>query len=119
MAQQVMWRKCGQDGHYCDLQNLDLSGVSESGVYVIWHEGNPSPVVRVGQGDVAARLSQHRNDRAITAYSKFGKLRVTWAAVSVAQRGGVERWLADQWQPLVGDAFPDVTPIAVNSPFAA
>jgi hypothetical protein len=119
MATQVKWFKGGDDGHYCDLANLDLSTVTESGVYIIWHEGNPGQVVRIGQGLVSARLSQHRNDPAITAYAKRGKLRVTWAAVSIAQRDGVERYLANQWPPLVGDAFPDVTPIAVNSPFAA
>jgi hypothetical protein len=119
MAIQVKWFKCGKDGHYCDLATLDLSTVTESGVYIIWHEGNPGQVVRIGQGDVSARLSQHRKDPAITAYAKHGTLRVTWATVSTAQRDGVERHLADQWPPLVGDAFPNVAPIAVNSPFAA
>ncbi len=41
----------------------------------------------------------------------------TWAAVLAAQRDGVERYLGGQWPPLVGDAFPDVQSIAVNSPW--
>jgi hypothetical protein len=52
-------------------------------------------------------------------YGKNGTLRVTWAAVPAHQLDGVERYLADTWHPLVGDAFPDVLPIAVNFPFAA
>lgn len=119
MAIQVKWFKCGDDGHYCDLKNLDLAKVIEMGVYIIWHEGDPARVVRIGQGDVGARLAVHRKDAEILAYAKKGTLRVTWAAVPAAQRDGVERHLADQWPPLVGDAFPDVAPLAVNSPFAA
>jgi hypothetical protein len=115
----LKWVKCGSDNHYCALETLDLSTVKGSGVYTIWHEGNPSRVVRTGQGDIAGRLSAHRADRAILAYSRFGELRVTWAIVSAGQMNGIERYLADQWPPLVGDAFPNVVPIPVNSPFAA
>ena len=50
-------------------------------------------------------------------YAKKGTLRVTWASVPAAQRDGVERYLADKWGPLVGDAHPDVEAIAVNSPW--
>ena len=83
------------------------------GVYVIWYRGHPGRVVRVGQGDVAARLSAHRQDNAVLAYRSYGLL-VTWAAVSVFQRDGVERYLANAWNPLVGDRHPDVGPIPVN-----
>ena len=66
---------------------------------------------------LAERLTAHRNDVNILAYAELGTLRVTWAAVSAAQQDGVERYLADQYPPLIGDAFPDVEPIAVNSPY--
>lgn len=113
----LTWRACGD--HWCSLDNLDLDSVGAvAGVYIIWHEGNPGQVVRVGQGDpIKDRLSAHRNDTKITRYRKNGKLRVTWASVSSIYRDGVERYLADQWPPLVGDAFPDALPIAVNSPW--
>lgn len=113
----IKWFTCGNDGHWCSLEKLNLDTVMEHGVYIIWHEGNPGRVVRLGQGDIAARLGAHRNDDEILDYKDRGALRVTWAAVSAAQRDGVERYLADQWTPLVGDAFPDVEPIAVNSPW--
>ena len=112
---QLSWIKCNGN-NWCSLTNVDLSGVTAQGVYVIWHADNPGRVVRVGQGDIAARLSAHRNDPAITKYASNG-LFVTWASVAMAQRDGVERHLADKWRPLVGDAFPDVVPIAVNSPW--
>lgn len=114
----VEWRTCGNDSHWCSLENLDLETVKGAGVYIIWHTGNPGKVVRVGQGDpISKRLSAHRNDKAILAYNKKGTLRVTWATVSAANRDGVERYLAETWEPLVGEAFPDADPIAVNSPW--
>jgi hypothetical protein len=114
----VKWLTCGNDSHWCSLETLDLETASESGVYLIWHTGNPSRVVYVGQGaPVSKRLGAHRNDDRILAYKKFGSLRVTWASVPATQRDGVERYLADKWNPLVGDAHPDVTAIAVNSPW--
>jgi hypothetical protein len=115
---QVKWFKCGQDGHWCSFENLDTAKASENGVYVVWHEGNPGRVVYIGQGaPVGARIAAHRSRKDIMAYANKGKLRVTWAAVPAAQRDGVERHLADQWSPLVGDAHPDVQPIAVNAPW--
>ncbi len=116
----VKWRTCGDDSHWCSLKDLNLDSITDTaGVYIIWHEGNPGQVVRVGQGDFKSRLSAHRNDTKVTAYAKHGKLKVTWASVPAHQRDQVERYLADTWNPLVGDAFPDATPLEVNSPFAA
>ena len=112
---QLDWIKCNNGNSWCPLTGVDLSSVSTNGVYIIWHSGNPSRVVRVGQGDIANRLSAHRNDPAITQYPG---LWVTWAAVPAAQRDGVERYLGDTWRPLVGDAFPNAHPIAVNSPWS-
>jgi len=115
----LTWKKCGDDGHWCALEKLNLDSIDDfGGVYIIWHEGNPGRVVYVGQAaSIKDRLSVHRNERSILAYSKYGILRVTWAFVSSGQRDGVERYLANQWSPLVGEAFPDVEPIAVNSPW--
>jgi hypothetical protein len=116
---QVIWHKCGDDGHWCSLEHLDMGSMGEvCGVYMIWHEGHPGRVVRLGQGcPIKERLSAHRNDLAILWYARIGKLRVTWAYVPSAQRDGVEKYLANTWPPLIGDAFPDVEPIPVNSPW--
>jgi len=91
-----------------------LSEPGRRSVYVIWHEGNPARTVRIGQGDVRARLMAHRADPGVTNYRRYGIPRVTWAAVPAAQRDGVERYLADVYRPLVGDAFPNVVAIPVN-----
>lgn len=111
------WVKCGDDRHWCSLRTLDLETVKGSGVYIIWHEGNPARVVRIGQGDIADSLSHHRADLEILRYAATGTLRVTWAVVAADQRAGVERYLASLWPPPVGDAFPEVEPIAVNAPW--
>ena len=88
----VTWMKRGSDGRWCDLEMLDLKTVTgKIGVYVIWREGNPPRVVRIGQGDIASLLGAHRQDPAILAYRKYGKLRVTWAAVPAHQLDGWAR----------------------------
>lgn len=112
---QVQWIKL-QSGDWCGLETVELSNVTAEGVYIIWHEGNPPKVVKVGQGSVADRLKCHRGDPAILAYRKFGTLRVTWAAVPAADRDGVEKYLADCYSPLVAERFPDVVPVSVNRP---
>ena len=111
----LTWIKCEGDV-WCSLTKLNLN-MNTEGVYMIWHTGNPSRVVRLGQGDVADRLLAHRSDPKIMAYTKEGELLVTWAAVPAAQRDGVERYLANQWRPQFGDAFPNAVPIAVNAPW--
>lgn len=114
---QVTWIK-SKSNTWLDFQDFNLpSAGADEGVYIIWHMGNPGRVVRLGQGVIIQRLGAHRNDARITQYAKHGALKVTWASVAARLRDGVERYLADNWHPLVGDAFPDATPIAVNSPW--
>lgn len=98
------------------LNTFNISSVNTFGVYIIWHAGTPGQVVRVGQGDIADRLNCHRLDREVQAYAARN-LYVTWAAVGALQADGIERYLAEKWKPLVGTRFPDVVPIAVNSPW--
>jgi hypothetical protein len=115
----VGWVKCGHGPSWCRLETVDLTSVRTTGVYVIWHAGHPARVVRVGQGDITARLTAHRADPEILKYRELGTLFVTWAAVPAHQLDGVERYLANAWPPLIGDVFPYVAPLPVNSPFAA
>lgn len=93
---------------------FDIDTAAGFGVYVIWHDGNPGRIVYVGQGDIKDRLTFHRTNPKVQKYAANGTLRVTWAVISALQVGGVERYLADTLNPLVGEAHPDVTPIAVN-----
>lgn len=114
---QVNWIKCNSSKNWCPFVNVNLDGITTQGVYIIWHSGNPGKIVYIGQGDIAARLKAHRNRTDITKYARSGDLYVTWASVPAAQRDGVERYLANKWNPLIGDAHPDAVPIAVNSPW--
>ncbi|WP_455387422.1 hypothetical protein [Petrachloros mirabilis] len=114
---QLHWYRCTANV-WCGFKTLNLSTVTEEGVYIIWHAGSPSQIVYVGQGDVAARLGQHRGRQDITRHEASGRLHVTWAVVPANQRDGVERYLADRLRPLVGDAYPQAIPIAVNLPWS-
>jgi hypothetical protein len=95
---------------------LDLESIGNTaGVYLIWHGGQQGRWVRVGSGTIKQRLSDHRNNPEILAYQSHGLL-VTWATVPANQQEGVEAFLAEQCNPLVGERFPDRTPIPVNLP---
>ena len=110
----VVWIKSTENAWLPFETFSNLSQVKTTGVYVIWHGGQTPRTVRVGQGDIADRLQAHRSDQQILAYRSYG-LYVTWAAVSAADLNGVERYLADQLSPLVGERHPDVRPIPVKS----
>lgn len=108
--------------NYIALDNVDLSKVVVEGVYMIYQLSTPTRaarVIRVGQGIVKDRLTSHAQDQKIGAHRASGALYVVWAPVAKNIRDGVERYLADVYQPLVGDAFPNVAPVAVSAPWAA
>lgn len=114
----LSWTHC--EGGYCDLINLNLEHGhfnGKEGVYVIWRSGQNPAVVRLGQGIVKDRLGKHRVDPAILRQKGDGKLHATWAEVPTYQRDGVEKFLANALNPIVGDAFPQATPIPVNLPW--
>src|SRR5262249_12958427 len=115
----LVWIKATDNDWLFFESFANLETVATTGVYIIWHGGQTPRVVYVGQGDICARLTVHRKDKIITAYNQFGTLRVTWAAVPAAKMDGVERYLADRLQPLVGNRHPDASPIPVNLPWAA
>jgi hypothetical protein len=109
----VNWIKSTKN-EWLPLANVNLTEVTAQGVYVIWRGGDAPAFVRVGQGDIKSRLEAHRQDSVITRHGATAPLMVTWASVPATHRDGVERYLADRYRPLVGDAFPNVTPIQVN-----
>lgn len=114
----VTWIKA-QNGNWLPLPFRFESVEATIGVYIIWHGGQTPRIIRVGQGDIAQRLSAHSRDHDITSYSVFGPLMTTWAAVPGPHLDGVERFLADRLLPLVGDRHPDAAPMPVNLPWAA
>lgn len=102
---QLNWNECD----FCG----DLTEVSGSGVYVIWSDDS---CIYVGQGSIRSRLQSHKTNPDITLYAGLGTLYATWAVVSSRNRDGVERYLADELEPLEGEQHPDASPIKVNLP---
>jgi len=109
----VEWIKC-KSGNYCDFWIIDLSSTyfdeQRIGIYLIWYG---KEMLYVGQGDIAARIQAHRNEREFLAY-KDKKLTVTFAEVEKRFLDGVEHYLAEVYHPTIGDAHPSATPISVN-----
>lgn len=111
----LTWGTCGGNSSWCSFTAVNLAHPffdGKEGVYIIWQ--GRGPVIRIGQGVIRDRLNVHRSDSAITAYKN---LYVTWAVVSTLQRDGVERYLTERLNPVVGERHPiTVTPIVVNLP---
>lgn len=84
------------------------------GVYVISY-GNAKKYVRVGQGIIQQRIQEHRQAPEITQYQNLG-LYVTWAKADKDQVDGMEAYLFQKLNPLVGERTPDCTLIPVNLP---
>lgn len=112
------WTKC-EGQAWCPFLTVNLAHSHFNGlggVYVIWHGGTNPKTVYVGQGDIKARLTEHRKAPLILQYSASG-LFVTWARVDHQYRSGIERYLADRLTPLEGANHPHVAPLSVNLPW--
>ena len=113
---QVNWIKHNSGWYRLDELDLNSSHFNHMiGVYVICYGGNNPRAVRVGQGLIRHRLQAHRLDSQVQAYNHFS-LYAAWARVPEDSLNGVEAFLAQQLNPLVGQRFPDVPIIPVNLP---
>lgn len=107
------WIRC-VGGGWCNFLDVDLTSPhfnGMEGVYIIWRSDGKT--VRVGQGIIKDRIAVHRGDSQIIRHNPAY---VTWASVPTVSRDGVERFLADALQPLVGSIFPLAVSIRVNLP---
>ncbi|MGE4297632.1 MAG: hypothetical protein AB7E47_06350 [Desulfovibrionaceae bacterium] len=118
MTLELKWGHCKGDV-WCKLNTVNLDNEyfdDLDGVYIIWYMENSKPItVRVGQGQIRERLTDHRDNEDIQAYADKG-LKVTWAKVKLNQRDGVERYLGEKLNPKVGERFPQAEPIQCNLP---
>lgn len=115
--QKLLWAK-SIDNKWLNLSNLDLTNLHATGVYIIWHGGENPRIVRIGQGNIAARLAAHRLNHQIMRYVESGPMMVTWAEIDAqATRDGVEVHLVNQFTPLIKDKTAEVRPLQANSPF--
>jgi len=114
---QLDWVYLDTNGFLLDFDRLNLAQVTQRGVYMIYVPGTPATTIYVGKGDIADRLAAHRNDtRILTARSLFTQRAcVGFASVPALSQAGVERYLARRHAPLVGERYPAVQEIAVNS----
>ncbi len=115
---QLNWIKC-QGEVWCKLNSVNLDHAhfdNMEGVYIIWHAGENAATVRVGQGIIKDRLTEHRADPEIQKYN-YLTLYVTWASVLKENRDGVEAYLANKLSPLIGERFPNTSTIEVNLPW--
>ena len=100
-----------------DLNSSDFADLE--GVYIIWFAPSIIPVsVYIGQGIIKNRLYAHRRDPRILQYNSQTKpLYVAWAEVSWVYRTGVEMFLHNELNPLVGEPPQgNPTPVPVNLP---
>ena len=112
------WIKC-QGNVWCNLNTVNLNHPhfnNMEGVYIIWHGGTNPSTVRIGQGVIRDRLAVHRTDPDIQVLSHLD-LYVTWASVPPPSMDGVEVFLANSLNPIVGFVFPSAQPIPVNLPW--
>lgn len=115
--EKLLWAK-SIDNKWINLSSIDLTNLHATGVYIIWHGGETPRIVRVGQGNIAARLAAHRLNHQIMRYVQSGPMMVTWAEIAdQSVRDGVETHLAMQFAPLIKDKVPEVAPLVANSPF--
>lgn len=106
-------------GNRCSLIDLNLNQKhfdDMEGLYIIRHWWKNPHVVRVWQWNIRDRLTEHRNNPAITKYQTLW-LYVTWASVPEKYRDWVEKYLGDTLDPLVGERFPEWVSTPVNLPW--
>ena len=129
MKKWLYWQDHPEGGWY-RLSDPDLieSAPKDSGIYMIWVEGESIPdknrVIHPGQADdISGRLSQHQKDHKITGHSKAqdpraGDIVVSWVIIkSQTDRDRIEAGFKCLVDLKEGKRFPDVEPIKVNSPF--
>jgi hypothetical protein len=113
----VNWSSRDAKGDLYRLFDIQLETLRCYGVYVIYQQSVglfPPVVLKVGQGQVADRFAAHRQLNVLK--QRTGVL-ATWTPISPIIIDGVERYLADRYQPLYGEAFPAADPVPVSLPF--
>lgn len=111
----AQWKKTDL-GDWLPLRSAVLPVGSIGGVYVVRHGGKSPAVLRVGQGKIAEKILEERQDRAILMYEQFGPLSFTWAAIGERERGGVVRYLIGQLHPIIAPTQPLLLAVPVNLP---
>jgi hypothetical protein len=113
---QLSWFKSA--GDWCLLDAVDSIPATDSGVFVIWQNGDlahATAVIYVGKGPLAQEITRCRCDPLFHSPD----LRITWAAVhDVRLIDGIAAYLYQRLRPMWGEVMTWSEPIAVNLPAA-
>ena len=119
----VNWVKNNNNNEWYDFLKLDYNAnyfSNKKGVYVIWYTSpSVAKVIRLGQGNIGERLREHIDNPEIRKYSRLGTLKVSWIVVGENQLtdsdlDGVEYFLSTKYTPIIGERFPETTPVVIN-----
>lgn len=115
---QLSWSKRSNQSWHKVLE-VDFASLEDvHGVYVLWHGGFPSRVVRVGHGELGKELRGCTTDARVMDFQRYGPLFVTWAIAARAGAAGIRQHLAERLRPLIEDSGDSpVAALAANSPF--
>lgn len=114
----VTWTKCQADA-WCPLDTVKLDHPhfdGLEGIYIIWHGGTTPWTVLAGQGSIRERLTFHRTDPEVQQFAALG-LFVTWVAVPIELRDGVQRFLNSRLSPKISRAPAAGTNVSINLPW--
>ena len=85
------------------------------GVFVVWRNRPDVATLRVGQGNIRRMLQAALSDERLRD-TPDDALFASWARVAPELRDGVEKYVADSYNPLFGRQFPYRIPIVSNLP---
>jgi hypothetical protein len=115
---QLYWYK-NAGNEWCRLEEAELAGVDQYGVFVVWRAGDPgrpSAVLYVGRGHLRTGIADCRRNPAMVGSRG---LHVTWAKVDPRDVDAVAGYLYQQLRPLWGEAVPVAVAQPVNLPLTA
>ena len=96
------------------LHTFRPAGAASWGKMTFLYTYRPAGAAVIGQGIIKNRLRAHRNNPDILQYrTQTSPLYVAWAEVPWIHRTGVEMYLHEELNPLVGEP-PQGTPIPIR-----
>ena len=102
--------------------NMERSGISGGGIFVLWHSGAKPRWVMVGaSANLASDIGKLLHDEELLEYNVHGGLFISWAPVLPGYHAGVIKFLRESMKPLIDRNPPspaDVEPIPVTAPGA-
>ncbi|RKU20986.1 hypothetical protein C6499_22465 [Candidatus Poribacteria bacterium] len=122
MPIELNWISTSTHNEYLQFYGVDLNDLFFEhlrGVYIIWYKkGKRAVTVYAGKAKltlIKERLKEHRDDPEIMTYAPR-HLYVAVAPALIHYIDGIERFLHDTLQPLVGEQSTHSVPLPVSLP---